>query len=147
MRAAGYPSPLLPPSVTRPRQPSMKTPFGAAVLGAIAAVVAALLRFQVVEPEALAHLCGAGAAPWWCALRSALIAAFATHALGVAAVAAGGIAVATRRSGAALAAACLGVAGLVLYSVEAGAIALLLGLLALARPRGRQSGARGEQQA
>ena len=147
MPSAGYLSLLLPPSVTRPRQSSMKSPFGAAVLVASAAAVAAVLRFQVVEPEALAHLCGAAAAPWWCALRAAVIAAFATNALAIAAVAAGGIAIVTRRPAAALAAACLGVAGLVLYAVEAGAIGFLLGVLALVRARHRQDHACGEQQA
>ena len=125
----------------------MKTPVGVAISIAIAAAVAAVVRVQIVEPEDLAHLCSAADAPWWCALRAAVIAAFATNALAVAAAAAGGISIATRRSGAALGAVCLGVAGLVLYSVEAGAIALLLGLLALARPRARQAGARGEEQA
>jgi hypothetical protein len=125
----------------------MKTAVVAAVSIAIAAAAAAFLRFQLVEPEALAHLCDAAAAPWWCTLRAVVIAAFATNALAIAAVAAGGVALATRRSGAALAAACLGVAGLVLYAVEAGAIGFLLGALALARARERQPGARGEQQA
>ena len=147
MRAAGYPSPLLPPSVTRPRQTSMKNPFAAPVLVAIAAAVASMLRFQVVEPEALAHLCGAAAAPWWCTLRAAVVAAFASQALAIAAVAAGVLAIVTRRAGAAIAAASLGAAGLVLYAVEAGAIGFLLGALALARPRRRQDHARGEQQA
>ena len=125
----------------------MKTPIVAAVSVVLAAAIAAVVRFQIVEPEAAMHLCGTAAAPWWCALRAAVIAAFATNVLAISAVAAGGIAVATRRSGAALAAACLGVAGLILYSVEAGACALLLGLLALSRPRARQPGARSEQQA
>lgn len=125
----------------------MKALVGAAISVAIAAAVAALLRVYVVEPEEMAHICGAAAAPWWCTLRAAVIAAFATHALGVAAIAAGGIAIVTRRSGAALAAACLGVAGLVLYAVEAGAFGFLLGVLALARARDRQGHARGQQQA
>jgi len=106
-----------------------------------------MLRLQVVEPEALAHLCGAAAAPWWCTLRAAVVAAFASHALAIAAVAAGVLAIVTRRAGAAIAAACLGAAGLVLYAVEAGAIGFLLGALALARARDRPGGARGEQQA
>lgn len=114
---------------------------------ATSVAIAAGVRFQIVEPEGLAHLCSASAAPWWCTLRAAVIAVFATNALAIAAVAAGGIAIATRRSGAALAAACLGVAGLVLYAVEAGAIACLLGLLTLARARTRQAGARSEEQA
>lgn len=125
----------------------MKSRIVAVVSIAIAAAAAGLLRFYVVEPETIAHLCGAPGAPWWCALRSAVIAVFASNALAIAALAAGGTAIVFRRSGAAIAAACLGIAGLMLYSVEAGAIAFLLGLIALARPRKREPGARGEQQA
>ena len=125
----------------------MNTRVVAAISVAIAAAAAAIVRFQLVEPEGIAHLCSATAAPRWCTLRALAVAAFATNALAVAAVVAGAIAIATRWSGAALAAACLGVAGLVLYAVEAGAIGFLLGLIALARPRDRQPGARGEQQA
>lgn len=101
----------------------------------IAAALAAALRFFVIEPEALAHLCGAAGAPWWCVPRAAAIAAFSTGALALAAVGAGVAAIVTRRPGAGLFAACLGAAGLVLYAVEAGAVAFLAGLLALARPR------------
>jgi hypothetical protein len=112
-----------------------------------AAIAAAALRFLVVEPEATAHLCSAPGAPWWCAARAAAIAAFGSGALAAAAVLAGVVATATRRRGAALAAVALGVAGLVLYAVEAGAVAFLLGLLALARPRERQARGGGEQEA
>jgi hypothetical protein len=112
-----------------------------------ASALAALLRYLVIEPEGVAHLCSAAAAPWWCALRAAAIAAFATGALAVGAVGAGIVAIVTRRPGAGRAAACLGAAGLVLYAVEAGAIAFLLGLLALARPRERQARGGGEQEA
>ena len=114
---------------------------------AAAAALAALLRFLVVEPEALAHLCGAAVVPWWCTLRAAAVAIFSTGALAVAAVAVGVAAIATGRAAVALAAACLGVAGLVLYSVEAGAVAFLLGVLALARAHERKTAGRGEQQA
>jgi hypothetical protein len=114
---------------------------------AIVGAAAAVLRFQLVEPEVLAHLCGAAAAPRWCVARALVIGAFATNGLAIAAVAAGGIAIVTRRSGAALVAGCLGVAGLLLYAVEAGAIAFLLGALALVRSRDRQGHARREQQA
>jgi hypothetical protein len=125
----------------------MKTLVVAMVSVALAATVAAVVRSQVVEPEAMAHLCGAAAAPWWCTLRAAVITAFASHALAIAAVAAGVLAIVTRRSGAAIAAACLGAAGLALYAVEAGAVGFLLGALALARARDRTGRARGEQQA
>lgn len=87
----------------------------------------------MVEPEPIVHLCGSAAAPWWCGARALVVAAFATNALAVASVAAGVGATLTRSSGLALAAACLGLAGLVLYSVEPGATAFLLGLLVLAR--------------
>lgn len=91
------------------------------------------LRFGVVEPEALAHACGAPAAPWWCALRAAVIAAFASGALALACVVVAVAATLMRSRRVALAAACLGVAGLVLFSYESGAVALLAGLLVLAR--------------
>jgi hypothetical protein len=125
----------------------MRTRIVAVAAILIAALAAALLRFYVVEPEAIAHFCGAPGAPWWCALRAAVVAAFGTSALAIGALVVAGIAIVVRRSGAAIAAACLGVSGLMLYSVEAGAIAFLLGLIALTRPRDRQPGARGEQQA
>ncbi len=112
-----------------------------------AAALAALLRYLVIEPEGLAHLCSAAAAPWWCAPRAAAITAFSSGALAIAAVGAGVLAIVTRRRGAGWAAAGLGAAGLVLYAVEAGAVALLLGLLALARPRKRQARGGGEQEA
>src|SRR5512145_2051443 len=66
----------------------MKTRVVVAVSIAIAGAVAALLRFYVVEPEGVAHLCSAPDAPWWCAPRAAVIAAFTTNALAVAALAA-----------------------------------------------------------
>lgn len=125
----------------------MKPLVVAAVSIAIAAAAAAAVRFLIVEPEEMAHLCSAAAAPWWCTMRAVIVAAFATDALAIAAVASGLLAIVTHRSGAALAAACLGVAGLVLYAVEAGAIGFLLGLLALARSHQRRSDARSEQQA
>ena len=91
------------------------------------------LRHLLIEPESIAHSCGSPGAPWWCAARALVIAAFATNAIAVAAVVAGVLAILTRRSGLAVVAACLGVAGLVLYSYEAGAAALLAGLVVLAR--------------
>ena len=114
---------------------------------AAAAGLAASLRFLVVEPEGFAHLCGAAAAPWWCAPRATAIAAFSTGALAVAADGDAVVTTVTRRPGAGLAAACLGTMALVLYAVEAGAVAFLLGLLAWSRPREREPGGGGEQEA
>jgi hypothetical protein len=95
-----------------------------------------LVRFELVEPATLAHLCESAAAPWWCAPRAAVIAAFASGALAAVSVGAGVAATVTRSARWALGAACLGAAGLVLFSYQAGAVALLLGLLVLARRQG-----------
>ena len=114
---------------------------------AVAAALAASLRFLLIEPEGFAHLCSAAAAPWWCAPRAAAITVFSSGALSVAAVGVGVLAIVTRRPATGLSAACLGAACLALYSVEAGAVAFLLGLLALARPRQRQARGGAEQEA
>lgn len=103
----------------------------AAVVLSLAA--AAALRYAALEPAGLAHLCGAPGAPWWCAPRALVAAALDAGALGFAAIAAGVLAILTRSSAWALAAACLGAAGLVLYAAATGATGFLLGLLVLAR--------------
>ncbi len=114
---------------------------------AAAASLAASVRFLVVEPEGFGHLCSAAAAPGWCAPRAAAIALFSSGALAATAVGAGIVATVARRRGAGIAAVCLGTMALVLYAVEAGAVALLLGLLAWSRPREREAGGGGEQEA
>jgi len=103
---------------------------------AIALAIAAGVRYAVIEPAGLAHLCGAPGAPWWCAPRALAAAVLDAGALGFGAIGAGVLASLTRRSGWAFAAACLGAAGLVLYAVVTGAVGLLLGLLVLARAGG-----------
>jgi len=100
---------------------------------AIALAIAAGVRYAIIEPARLAHLCGAPGAPWWCAPRALLAAALDAGALGFGAIGAGVLAILTRLSAWALAAACLGAAGLVLYAAATGAVGLLLGLLVLAR--------------
>lgn len=100
---------------------------------AIALAVAAGVRYAIIEPAGLAHLCGASAAPWWCAPRALAAGVLDAGALGLAAIAAGVVATFARSLAWALAAACLGAAGLVLYGVVTGATGFLLGLLVLAR--------------
>lgn len=125
----------------------MKLPRHAWATIPLAFALAAGLRYGLVEPASLAHLCGATGAPWWCALRALAVAVVATGALGVAAVGAGVVATLTRRSGWAIGAVACGAAGLVLYAVVAGATGLLLGLLVLARTAGRPPpDARGERE-
>jgi len=105
----------------------------AAAWVAIALAAAAGVRYAIIEPVAIAHLCSASGAPWWCAPRALAAQGLATGALGLGAIATGIAATFTRSSSWALGAACLGAAGLVLYGVATGAAGFLLGLLVLAR--------------
>ncbi len=100
---------------------------------ALALAAAAALRFAVVEPAGIAHLCSAADAPWWCAPRALLVWVLALGAPGLGAIVAGVLATFARSPGWALVAACLGAAGLLLYSVATGAVGFLLGLLVVAR--------------
>ena len=107
-----------------------------AVSVVMALAIAAGVRYAIIEPAGLAHLCGAPGAPWWCVPRALAAAVLGAGVLGFGAIGAGVLAILTRRSAWALAAACLGAAGLVLYAVATGAVGLLLGLLVLARAGG-----------
>jgi hypothetical protein len=117
------------------------------LLIAAAGLLAALLRYQLVQPAAIAHVCDAGGGPWWCTVRSLVIATFSTYGLGYAALVTAVVAVWRGSTRAALAAAAFGVAGLVLYCYEAGAVGFLVGLLVLARAAAGQEDRGGEQQA
>ena len=103
----------------------------AAIVLSLAA--AATLRYAALEPAGLAHLCGASGAPWWCAPRALAAGVLDAGAPGFAAIATGVVAILTRSSAWALAAACLGAGGLVLYAAATGAAGFLLGFLVLAR--------------
>jgi hypothetical protein len=107
-------------------------------LAAIAAIAAALataaiVRYALLEPADLAHLCGAPGAPWWCAPRALAAVVLDAGALGYAALAAGVVAIFTRSSVWAVTAACCGAAGLVLYAAATGATGFLIGFLVLMR--------------
>ncbi len=54
-----------------------------------AAALAAVLRYQFIEPQALGVACGSSAPPWWCAPREALILAFYHQVPGMLALGAG----------------------------------------------------------
>src|SRR5690606_26079025 len=56
----------------------------AAVLG-----VTGALRFMLIEPHEIGHLCLQADAPWWCAVRSGLAVAFRSQAFGWISLAAG----------------------------------------------------------
>jgi hypothetical protein len=115
---------------TLQRRNPITVPVAAVVLSLAAA---ATLRHAALEPAGLAHLCGAPGAPWWCAPRGLAAGVLDAGALGFVAVATGVVAILTRSSAWALAAACLGAAGLLLYAVATGAAGFLLGFLVLAR--------------
>lgn len=116
----------------RPRAFHLTVPWLAALA---AGLIAAWLRYRLVEPAALAQACAAGAGGLRCALRAAAVAAFHSHALEVACGTLTLLALITRGRLVAALALAAGAAGLVLYSFDAGAAALLAGALVLARPR------------
>lgn len=118
---------------------------------ALVALAAAALRYGVIEPPAVANLCTAGGGPGWCAWREWAVLGFLGYTYGYAALTAAFIALFWRHPLAAWLAAALGVAALVLYCFEAGAFALLVGVLRLLRiqadalsPRGQHR--RGERE-
>ena len=103
----------------------------------IAAVggLAAAVRFLFIEPAAIGETCQAQAALWWCSLRLLLVQGFLYRVYGWAAVATAIACLAVRRPWLAVLAAALGVFSMVLYGVELGAFALLVGVLREARLR------------
>ncbi|WP_250634148.1 hypothetical protein [Pinirhizobacter soli] len=103
----------------------------------IAAVggLAAAVRFLFIEPAAIGETCEAQAALWWCSPRLLLVQGFLHHIYGWAAVAAAIASLAVRRPWLAMLAAALGVFSMVLYGVELGSFALLVGVLREARLR------------
>ena len=104
-------------------------------LGALAAgLIAAWLRYRLVEPAALAQACAAGAGGPRCVLRAATIVAFHSHGLTLVCGALAALALIARERRIAAWALAAGAAGLVLYSFEAGAAAVLAGALVLAQP-------------
>ena len=107
-------------------------------LAAAAAVVALamVVRFQLIEPQAIGIACSAPGAPWWCVPREALVLPFHFGVPGVIALA---LAVAgffldgawARRLG--WIAMPIAAAGLVLYNASWSAPAIVLALLTIVR--------------
>ena len=99
----------------------------------VAGLLAAWLRYGLVQPPALAHQCSAGAGPAWCPWRTLAVKAFLSYAYGWIALAAAVLALAWKRLPTAWLAAALGAFALVMYCPDAGALALLIGTLRLLR--------------
>jgi hypothetical protein len=131
----------------RPHPPGLPANSGRQVLfivlvATVAGAVGYVLRYRWVEPDFLGALCRSSEAAWWCPLRTALIVATETNALGITALSAGIVALlATGRAAlaASLAAAGIGGAGLFLYNTTLAAAGVLLAMLRSLRP-GASSG-------
>lgn len=98
------------------------------------AALAAAIRYGLIEPAAVGHLCeSAITAPAWCQWRQWLVLGFLSYGYGWAALAFAALALAWRSPAAAWLAAAAGLLALQLYCYEAGALALLVGCLRLMR--------------
>lgn len=107
-----------------------------AAAAAVVAALAAVLRFQLIEPQAIGILCSGAGAPWWCLPREAVVLAFHFEVMGALALALGVAAffvegpLGTRLAWITLP---FAAAGLVLYNATWAAPAILLGLLGVVR--------------
>ncbi|MBX3516670.1 MAG: hypothetical protein KF815_06965 [Rhodospirillales bacterium] len=100
------------------------------VLALVVLVLALAIRFVVVQRPELGWACQvADGAPWWCPLRSGLIATLDFGALGWISLAAGVCALAGGGRRVTSAAMLAGTAGLVLSAAGASAAGLILGTL------------------
>jgi len=99
----------------------------------LVALLAACLRYGVIEPATMAQQCGGGHAPWWCRWRQGLVLGFLYDVYGIAALLATALALLWKRAWLAWLAAALGIIALQLYCFESGALAVLVGCLRLLR--------------
>jgi hypothetical protein len=113
---------------------------GAAVAAAatVAWLLAAGLRYGLIEREDLGLLCESGAGPWWCGLRTLVIRAFLADAFGLASVALAAVAAWRRSAVAAVAAVAIGTVGMVLYGFTWSGVGVLGAALVLARLQGER---------
>lgn len=113
-------------------KPSLRAALPWAVI-VIAACIAALLRYQFIEPQHMQHACEGTTRPWWCGTRELVVQGFLSYGYGYAAIVVALVALCWRSVGMATLAACIGVLALQLYCYEGGALALLIGVLRLVR--------------
>jgi hypothetical protein len=110
------------------------------VTAAVVVALAVVLRFELIEPQAIGITCAAPAAPWWCLPREVLVLPFHFGVPGVVAfVLAGGGFFLDGPWGPRLAwiAMPVAAAGLILYNATWSAAAFVLALLVVVRqPRG-----------
>ncbi|MGP1664604.1 MAG: hypothetical protein ACTS5I_01555 [Rhodanobacter sp.] len=112
------------------RYSRLALPWGALLL---VALLAATIRYGLIERSAMGQLCGSENSPLWCTWRQWLVLGFLHNVYGIAAVVAAATAMLWKSPWLAWLAAALGAFALVLYCFEAGALALLMGCLRLLR--------------
>jgi hypothetical protein len=96
-------------------------------------LVAAAVRYGLIEREDLGLLCDTDAAPWWCSVRLLIIKAFLHDVFGLSSVALAAAAAWRRSSSVAVLAVAIGTIGMVLYGFTWSGIGVLVGALVLAR--------------
>jgi hypothetical protein len=109
------------------------------ILALVIMALAMGARYGMIQPPDVAHQCDDGAGPWWCSLRLAIILMYAHYGLGYASLLLSAGALALRRVDIACITICVGLAALVLYCYEPGAVAVVIGVLRLARAQTQNS--------
>ncbi len=99
----------------------------------VAYLVAAAVRYGLIEREDLGLLCDTDAAPWWCSVRLLIIKAFLHDVFGLSSVALAAAAAWRRSRSVAVLAVAIGTIGMVLYGFTWSGIGVLVGALVLAR--------------
>ena len=115
---------------------STAVPIRFVLIATIVVALAAVARFQLIEPEAIGIACSAAGAPWWCLPREVLVLPF--H-FGIPGVIAAGLAVVAfftdgpwgRRL--AWIAMPIAAAGLILYNATWSGLGIVLALLTVVR--------------
>ncbi len=103
----------------------------------VAYLLAAAVRYGLIEREDLGLACQADGAPWWCGVRLLVIQAFLHDVFGLSSVALAALAAWRRSTAIAVAAVAVGTFGMVLYGFTWSGIGVLGGALVLARLQGQ----------
>lgn len=127
--------PMSDTSLPLPRLIRGRPALAAVILAALFAGIGYVLRYGLVEPEAIGNMCKSAEAVWWCPVRTGLIVATEWNGLGYAATACALLTLALPRRKAvilAFVAMAIGGAGLVLYNATEAGPGMILALLRLA---------------
>ena len=114
------------------------------IAAALLCVLAILARQFLIQPPEIGHACDTGTltlattGPWWCSARAAIIMTYAWGGLSMAAFFLAAAALILRREVTGALALATGSIAIVWYSYEAGALAIVVGALVLARSQARR---------